>query len=185
MVEFARGFKTKANRIALGLRKQAGVPATAPLDPRDVLHRLSIPVVPLTDFQDQCPGGVAALRSPSGSFSAMLVAIGRSERIVVHNDAHSWNRQRSNLAHELAHVLLVHPAEVVCTGDLSRRADSLVEAEAAYLGGCILVPNEAAHRLAYNGVDVATAARVYGVSEDMVRYRLSVSGALKRVRRVA
>ena len=185
MVEFARRFKTKANRIALGLRKQAGLSATAPLDPRDVFQRLSIPVVPLTDFGDACPNGVTALRSPSGSFSAMLVTVGQSGRIVVHNDSHSRNRQRSNLAHELAHVLLVHPAEVVCTGDRSRRTDSLVEAEAAYLGGCILVPNEAAYRLAYNGVEVATAARTYSVSEDMIRYRLGISGALKRFRRVA
>ena len=54
------------------------------------------------------------------------------------------------MAHELAHVLLVHATEVVCTGDLDRRANSPVEAEAAYLGGCILVPNEAAYRIAFS-----------------------------------
>ena len=115
----------------------------------------------------------------------MLLPVGQGKRIVIHNDSHSSRRQVSNLAHELAHVLLAHPAEVVCMGDLARRADSLVEAEAAYLGGCILVPNEAAYRLAISGVDNRKAADKYGVSEDMITYRLRMSGALKRVRRYA
>ena len=70
-------------------------------------------------------------------------------------------------------------------GDLSRRADSQVEAEAAHLGGCILVPNEAAYRLAFSDVDTFQAADTYGVSEDMITYRLRMSGAIKRVRRSA
>ena len=47
MVQFSRGFKAQANRIAVGLRKQAGLAETAPLDPRDVFRCLSIQVVPL------------------------------------------------------------------------------------------------------------------------------------------
>ena len=115
----------------------------------------------------------------------MLLPVAQGKRIVIHNESHSARRQVSNLAHELAHVLLVHAAEVVCTGDLSRRADSLVEAEAAYLGGCILVPNEAAYRIAFSGLDSHTAAKSYGVSEEMITYRLRMSGALKRAQRSA
>ena len=70
-------------------------------------------------------------------------------------------------------------------GDLARKADPLVEAEAAYLSGCILVPNEAAHRLAASRIDVAAAARKYEVSEKMINYRLQMSGALKRASRFA
>jgi Zn-dependent peptidase ImmA (M78 family) len=70
-------------------------------------------------------------------------------------------------------------------GDLGRRADSLVEDEAAYLGGCILVPNEASYHIAFSGLDARTAADCYGVSEEMITYRLRISGALKRVRRSA
>ena len=183
MVKFRHGFKARANDIALGLRKQAGLAHTAPLDPRDVLQGLSIQIVPLSEFLSNCPLGTQALLSHSGGFSAMLLPVGQGKRIVIHNDAHSPRRQASNLAHELAHVLLVHATETVCTGDLARRADSLVEAEAAYLGGCILVPNEAAHRIAFSSVNSQTAADSYGVSEEMITYRLRMSGALKRARR--
>ena len=185
MVKFPRGFKARANDIALGLRKQAGLSKIAPLDPRDIFQRLSIQIVPLGEFRSTCPFETEALFPLSGGFSAMLLPVGQGKRIVIHNDSHSPRRQVSNLAHELAHVLLVHPTEIVCMGDLARRADSLVEAEAAYLGGCILVPNEAAYRLAISGVDDRKAADKYGVSEDMITYRLRMSGALKRVRRYA
>ena len=185
MVEFRRGFKARSNDIALGLRKQAGLSETAPLDPRRIFQRLSIQVVPLSEFRSVSLLETEALLSDSGGFSAMLVPVGRGKRVVIHNDFHSPRRQVSNLAHELAHVLLAHPPEVVCMGDLARRHDSLVEAEAAHLGGCILVPNEAAYRLAISGVDNSRAADMYGVSEEMITYRLRMSGALKRVRRYA
>ena len=183
MVAFRRGFKSRANDIALGLRVQLGLSKIAPLDPREILRRLSIEIVPLSRFRRDCPSATAALRSHSGGFSAMLLAMGSRERIIIHNDSHSPRRQASDLAHELAHVLLAHPAEQVCTGDLARRSDSLVEAEAAYLGGCILVPNEAANHIAFSGIDSHQAADSYGVSEEMITYRLRMSGSTKRVRR--
>ena len=185
MVKFPHGFKARANDIAVGLRRQAGLSKTAPLDPRGVFQRLSVQIVPLSEFRSACPSETEALLSHSGGFSAMLLPVGQGKRVVIHNDSHSPRRQVSNLAHELAHVLLAHPGEVVCMGDLARRADSLAEAEAAHLGGCILVPNEAAHRIAFSGVDACIASESYGVSEDMITYRLRMSGAIKRVRRSA
>ncbi len=183
MVQFRRGFKARANDIALGLRKQAGLSKTAPLDPRDVLDRLFVQVVPLSNYLDSCARSAATFLSSSVDFSAMLLRVGQNRRIILHDDSHSKRRQNSDLAHELAHILLVHPGEVVCAENLARKPDSLIEAEAAYLGGCILLPNEAAYRLAVQGVDVSKAAIRYGVSENMIAYRLRMSGALKRVQR--
>ena len=110
MVEFRRGFKTRANAIALGLRKQLGLSKAAPLDPRDVFQRLSIQIVAMSEFRSNCPVETEALLSYAGGFSAMLVPVGQGKRIVIHNDFHSPRRQVSNLAHELAHVLMAHPA---------------------------------------------------------------------------
>ena len=42
----------------------------------------------------------------------------------------------------------------------------------AYLGGCILVPNEAAYRIAFAGVDFQTAADSYGVSAEMIKVQV-------------
>ena len=177
MVAFEGGFKSQANRIALGLRKQFGLPELGPLDPRVVLDHLGVQVIPLSDLGED--GGVVSVPG----FSAMLLLIS-GQKVLIHDDSHSPGRQSSNLAHELAHLLLVHPLEnLVCNGSLERDRDSLVEAEAAYLGGCILVPNEAAHQLAKLRVDEPRAVAKYGVTPEMISYRLHMSGALKRVKR--
>ena len=180
MPAFERGFKSQANRIALGLRSQLGLPCENPLDPVEELHRFSIEVVPLTNYSSSVPDLVRLLAADSGGFSATLFRVEGGKRIVLHDDSHSPGRRVSDLAHELAHVLLVHPEQVVCTGHLYQERGSLIEAEAAYLGGCILIPNEAAHRMAALRVPLESIAERYGVSEDMARYRLRVSGALKR-----
>ena len=166
--------------MLLGIRRQMGLAETDPLDPRVVLARLSIPILALSDFEAPCLNDVYRLFSAPDEFSAGAFRIGNGRRFVIHNDAHSPARQSSNLAHELGHILLAHPPEVVCTGNLGRESNSLVEAEAAYLGGCLLVPNEAAHQLAARRVDYQPAAHRYGVSKDMIEYRLRVSGALTR-----
>ena len=180
MSGFQRGFKAQANRLALGLRKQRSLSATDPLDPRDVFHSFSIPVMSLSDFQVSCPEDTSVLLSGPAGFSAVLFPVGNGQRLVIHNDSHSPARQNSNLAHELSHVLLGHSSEMLCTGDLSRRFNSPVEAEAAYLGGCLLVPNEAAHRITALRTDPSSAALKYGVSEDMIKYRCGVSGGYRR-----
>ena len=177
MVAFERGFKSQANRIALGLRKQFEFPELGPLNPRVVLDHLGVQVIPVSDLMKD--GGVVSVPG----FSAMLLLV-PGQKVLIHNDSHSSGRQSSNLAHELAHLLLGHPPEnLVCNSSLERDRDSLVEAEAAYLGGCILVPNEAAHQLAKLRVDESRAAAKYGVTPEMISYRLRMSGALKRVKR--
>ena len=179
MVALQRGFGAAANRIALGLRVQFGLSKLDPFDPRSFFARREIPVFPLSKYRDSCPDSVGHI-APSGDFSAVLLHPEPSSWFVVHNDFNSPSRQASDLSHELAHFLLAHPGEQVCFGDSGRRVNSLVELEAAYLGGCILIPNEAAHRLAALRVNHSDAAEQYGVSEAMVEYRLRVSGAYRR-----
>ena len=69
MVKFPRGFKARANDIALGLRRQAGLFNTAPLDPRDIFQRLSVQIVPLSEFRSACP---SESRGAAFSFGGVL-----------------------------------------------------------------------------------------------------------------
>lgn len=105
-------------------------------------------------------------------------------RAIVHNDRHAPVRQHSNLMHELAHAFLGHRATPLLQGDGERHFDQLIEAEAHFLGGALLITNEAAYRIARRSLE-DTAAAVYGVSQQMLQYRLQISGARKRVARLA
>jgi hypothetical protein len=59
------------------------------------------------------------------------------------------------------------------------------EREAEWLGGLILVPDDAAVSIARRRLTLDAAAGEYGVSQDMVKFRLQVTAAKKRVARAA
>src|SRR5256885_12426 len=104
-----RGFKTEANSIAREVRTELGLGAKDPLDPWALAAHLCIDLLPLINLSNAVPEAVRrlAMRGPS-TFSAVTVFYG-TKRLVVYNDSHSIRRQGSDIAHELAHALLLHP----------------------------------------------------------------------------
>lgn len=99
--------------------------------------------------------------------------------MIIHNDGMPTTRQRSNVAHELGHIFLEHDHPPInVDGDFTR--DAVDEAEANWFGFALLVPAQAATHLAHIGFTVAQAAELFGVSEDLMRMRLDVTGARKR-----
>ena len=89
------------------------------------------------------------------------------------------------MCHELAHGLLLHPPTPALNDQGCRNWSREIEDEANWLSGVLLVPDEAALATVKNGLDLKQAALRYGVSVDLIRYRINVSGARKRVARFA
>lgn len=178
-----RGFKAHANRVALGLRHQMGLKVYSPIDLHQLLARLRIEVVALSQFSERRSQQVSHLMDADASgFSSLLLPLGNGARLILVNDAHSQNRQNSSIAHEIGHALLAHPVEALSGHFDSRRINQDLEDEAAYLAGCILIPNEAAWQIVKSGITMDSAQRHYGVSSQMLKYRLGVSGARNRMR---
>ena len=178
-----RGFKTEANKIAREVRNELGLARTSPINVWRLAEHLGIPVVPLSDFQEDAPlAAELFLNGGRGVFSGLTVFRGR-ERMVVFNDAHVPGRQVSDVGHELAHGLLLHAPSAVTDERGSRFWDREVEDEANWLGGALLVPEEAALMVARRGWSLAEAADHYQVTEQMIRFRINVTGAENRVRR--
>ena len=100
-----RGFKAKANRIAVEIRKALDLCAWAPLDPLSTCDHFDIRLIPLSSFGKV---GHHFSNVEKGVFSAVTVPCGM-KRAIVHNDFHHPYRQRSNIMHELAHGFLGHP----------------------------------------------------------------------------
>lgn len=178
-----RGFKTEAKEIARQVRGDLGLGMTDRIDPWRLAERIGIPVFPLSDFREDAKG---AFRQFSGSgrsvFSAVTVFDG-NRRLIVHNDFHSAARQASNLCHELAHGLLLHPPTPALDDRGCRFWSKEIEEEANWLSGVLLVPDEAAIAVVKKGIGLAYAATLYGVSKEMMQFRINLSGARKRVRR--
>jgi Zn-dependent peptidase ImmA (M78 family) len=101
----------------------------------------------------------------------------------VHNDAHHRRRQAANISHEVAHGLLLHsPAPLICA-DGTRPFNREQEDEAQWLGPALLISEDAALFIVEPGQPTATICTTYGASEELLRTRLRVTGALILVAR--
>ena len=169
---FARGFKARANRIAIQVRDQMGLSPIEPIDPFAMCDLFDVEVIRMSSLP--CDSSAFGA-DEQGCFSAMTLPFG-IRTAIVHNDSHHPLRQRSNICHELAHLFLGHRHVPPLNEHGERAHDSGIEAEANFLGGSLLMPNEAAHYVLSNGL-AARAQLIYGVSKPMLEYRLRVSGA--------
>ena len=181
-----RGFKASANRISLRLRRGLGLLPEAPIDLRAIALKLSVPVVPLTSFRDAYPQAIKQLTLVDpGSFSAATVPFEDGRRAIVYNDSHDPGRQNNDIAHELAHILLGHQSTLPIDPRGKRLIDHGIEEEAGWLGGTILISNEAATHIVRMKMGTQAACGLYGVSLPLLQMRCNLSGAAIRARRAA
>jgi IrrE N-terminal-like domain len=179
-----RGFKADANRLSLRLRRSLGLTPESPIDLNLIARRLDLVIAPLSSFADVHPDLCHHLmRIDPGSFSAATLPCGQNRRVLVHNDHHSRERQRSDIAHEIAHLLLGHPFTLPIDTSGCRNIDRDIEDEATWLGATILISNEAAIYIVRAAMDTNAACQAYGVSAPMLKMRINGSGAHIRVRR--
>ena len=180
---YRRGFKSEANATAAEIRAELGLKALDRLDPMVLAAHLEVPIIPLSGFGDDAPGALRHFTEvETGAFSAVTVFRG-TRRTIVHNDAHVPGRQASNVVHELGHAVLLHDPTPALDDRGCRLWDQKVEDEAQWLAGALLLTEDAALWIARNGTSLAVAASHFGISEQMVTYRLNVTGARKRVAR--
>ena len=181
-----RGFKAEANWYAREMRRELDLAAYGPLCPWKLAGHLGFPVVAMTDFAAKAPNAVTYLGSARGreEFSAITLHLG-FERLIIHNDRHHPKRQAANIAHELAHGLLLHPPKAPFDKQGSRHYNRELEDEASWLGPALLVSDEAALFIARRRMSLADASDYFGASEELIRMRLNVSGAYIRARRSA
>ena len=173
-----RGFKASANRIAVRLRRGQSRAPHEPIDLEVIAKRLEIKIVPLSALAKEAPQAVRHLSiTDSDAFSATTIRLDTGKRIIIHNDSHHPRRQRSNLSHEISHVLLGHPFTYPIDNSGCRNRDRDLEEQANWLGAVILISDEAALHILRRGIDEETACSVYGVSLPLLRMRINGSGA--------
>lgn len=177
---YRRGFKTESNYLAAEIRRELGLSTYDPLNPRILAEHLCIPIWNLSDLVEERPAVAPLLGAEAEQFSAVTVFAGR-QRTIVHNDAHSATRQNSNLAHELAHGLLGHPATPALDNKGCREWDQDIEDEATWLAGVLLIPEPVALAVARGRWTKVEAAVKFGASSQMLQFRLNVTGAVRRV----
>lgn len=175
---FARGFKAWCEKVAARHRSGLGLEPTDPLDPRALANHLGVQVWGADEVPGLDPRWLRILLNDEAESWSAVTLHENHKRLIIVNTAHRGGRPASNLAHELAHILLDHqPGRVDVSEDglmLLNTYAAQQEDEARWLAGCLLLPREALVRCA--GMNLEVAAKRYGVSVKMLRYRLDVTG---------
>ena len=182
-----RGFKSWSERTSGEYRSQLGLNLAEALEPRELADHIGVLVWTPRDVPGLSTGSIEQLtETDPSSWSAVTVAAGGHHLIIV-NSAHAHTRQRSSLAHELAHVVLNHrPAEARVSeeGFLFRdRYDTEQEEEADWLAGALLLPREGLLSVYRRNSSSEVIGRHFVVSTKFVDWRLRTTGILLQATR--
>ena len=136
-----RGFKSEAEEIAKRVRAELGMGVAQSVAPEVLAELLGIEIragdelIPRERF-------IELKQIQDDAFSACTFRPSADRVIVVYNPLSAESRRRSDLAHELAHVLLDHELSRIETlGDVTfLSCDATQEEEAVWLSGCLLLP---------------------------------------------
>lgn len=176
-----RGFKAHAERLATKVRGEMGKRPTDPLDAIELARHVGADVRCAEELTSRQNLEELEQLQP-GAFSACTFTIGE-HHIVVYSPLASDGRTQSDIAHEIAHLLLEHEIKTMQTiGDLSFfTCDPDEEQEANWLAGCLLLPRPLLLQAARRGLDSQAIAEEYNVSEPMATYRLRTTGVTRQL----
>ena len=180
-----RGFKSEAERIARGVRSDMGLNAAKSVAPEDLASLLGIEIRAGDELVQRERFRELEHIQPD-SFSACTLRPSPERVVIVYNPLSAKSRIRSNLAHELAHILLDHElSRLERLGDVTFfSCDATQEEEAGWLSGCLLLPRALLLAETRRGTSAKEIARKCGVSEQMAQYRLNVTGVLRQKRAI-
>jgi IrrE N-terminal-like domain len=184
---FRRGFKTWAEQTSARVRQNLKLPPTSPLNPLALAASLNVDVMTPTEL-GELPSDIRErlLGEHSDDWSAITVTSGQSH-LVITNSSHSPVRLNSDLAHELAHIILGHEPSLmymsVASGLAVRTYNDEQEEEANWLAGCLLLPRAALVEARRKRFSDDMIGAEYGVSAPMLRYRLNITGVNVQSRR--
>lgn len=171
--------KAALGRLAAEVRQELGLSDAVPFDPHLWAREYGVPFVSIDEVAASPEAVEYFIRDRPDRWSAALLKNG-SGHIVVYNSAHSVVRVRSNLAHEVAHLVAEHVlTSSWIDGDGCAGVGRSQETEAAELAGALLVPANAAKVHAMRGSPASSLAARFEVSIEMATWRMRASGGAK------
>ena len=179
-----RGFKANAERKALEFRTGLGLSSTAPIDIVALAAHFGAEMVPGEEliprsrFED-----LESLQV--GAFSAATFEV-EGKYYIVTSPLTSEARRRSDIAHELGHIILQHELSEIREVDgvpfRSCRPDQ--EEQATAFGATVLLPRPVLLAMIRKGFNTPEKIAIaQNVSVDMARFRLNTTGVLKQAQR--
>jgi hypothetical protein len=170
-------FQQRCEKIAVEQRRLLHIPPYAPLPGSILTDRHGVLVLLPADLPGAVEEDVACLASRQDWDGCLLTDLPDYPPVIVLRPDLPPTRRESTIMHEMGHLLLGHDP---LTWDFAlgvftpRRPRD--ENEATHLGGCLQIPRVGLVYALQTGWDVAGTAEHFGASEQMVRFRMNVTG---------
>ncbi len=180
-----RGFKSTCEQVSRRYRKRLGVSLDAPLPYRRLAQELGVILWTPAEIPGLDSDTVRQLAvTGAGSWSAVTVRLDGRHAVIV-NNAQDQVRIPSNVMHELAHIILGHSASRVDISEdghlwLSTYGNDQ-EKEADWLAASLLLPRDGLLPCFSRRRNVEAIAAQFQVSQELVRWRLNVTGVARQV----
>ena len=181
-----RGFKSRSEEMSRSLRAELGLDPAAPLPAELLASYLGVFLWSVEDL-GLAPADVTQLvHDDPDSWSAITVSAADRDAIIL-NPNHRRGRYSSDVMHELAHLLLGHePSTIFFAGQENlalRGFNKAAEDEANWLAGALLLPRDALAKLRAQNRPKDVACDEFGVSRQMMDFRMRVTGVERQFSR--
>ena len=172
--------KSEMEAMAQAFRNDLGLSDQQRIDPLAIVIE-GITVLTISEIPDLEPATVAYLEGPSlTTWSAMSVPMNeeKDEWFIVRNERHTIVRQRVSLFEEFWHILLGHKLTKIAkiADAYGRTFDQSEEHDAFYLAAATLLPEHIVHNAVAEKHDIDQIALDYGISPELVEYRIKRLG---------
>jgi Zn-dependent peptidase ImmA (M78 family) len=173
--------KKHVTDLAYSVRDELGLGPFQRLEPKHLAEHLAIPLLPLSDVRKINADAAYFMEKETNALSGLTIFDG-NRRLIVFNDAHTPARQASDICHELGHGLLQHEPASALDVSGCRDWDQVMEDEAQWAAGALLVHELALVGALRSGRSQAQLAYQLGVSQEMIRWRINMTGAMRRAK---
>ena len=181
-----RGFKTRCEEMSRSLRAELGLDPASPLPAEQLASYLGVYLWSVEDLGLTSADVRQLVRDDPNSWSAITVSVADRNAIIL-NPKHRRGRYSSDVMHELAHLLLGHePSTMFFAGQENlalRGFNKAAEEEANWLAGALLLPRDALVRLRAQNRPKDTVCDEFGVSRQMMDFRMRVTGVERQFSR--
>lgn len=183
-----RGFKTKAKKKSLELRKELNVKYNEPLDCFKLVDYLDIPTYPVDKMGEfgLSTEHINTICYSKGKqqFSATTISVPFGH-LIFYNQSHTFKRTNSNLAHEASHIILGHEfSSITDIKFIAREFDKDKEDEANWMAGCLLLPEEGLIWALKKRMSLQSIADHFNISKQMTQWRYNSTGMRQRMKYV-
>lgn len=177
-----RGFKAESERLARDIWRDMGLMADDRMDAVTLAEHMDC-VVRSADTLVDIAKLIELHRIQDDAFFACTFQLPGDRHAIVFSPLMSETRRNSDVAHEVAHIVLEHRfSRLERLGDIAFfSSDKEQEEEAAWLSGCLLLPRFALIHDLRKHRTPAVIAENRILSRRMVDYRLRVTGVARQL----